>query len=84
MGWGRQSPEHIPNGRRGVAQLPPDLVGDGGRIIRRGQPSGLRSVGHAARMGGHVGHGRRVTCGAGRGYCGRVDDLPSRGVRPGR
>jgi hypothetical protein len=67
-----------------VAQLPPDLVRDGGWIMRRGQPGGLRRVGYAARMGCHVGHGRRVTCGPGSGYCGPVADLPSRRVRPGR
>ena len=82
-GWGRQSPDHIPHGRRGVAQLPADLVGDCGWIMRGGQPCGLRSVGNAACMGRHVGHGRRVTCCAGCGYCGRVDHLPSRRVCPG-
>ncbi len=47
-------------------------------IMGRGQPGGLRGVGCCApRMGGHVGHARRLTCGPGRGYCGRVADLPS-------
>jgi hypothetical protein len=35
-------------------------------------------------MGRHVRHARRVTCGPGRGYRGRVPDLPSRRVCPGR
>jgi len=35
-------------------------------------------------MGRHVGHARRLTRGPGRGDCGRVADLPSRRVRPGR
>jgi hypothetical protein len=67
-----------------VALLPPDLVSHGGRIIGRGQPGRLRGVGCcAARMGRHVGHTRRLTCGPGRGNCGRVADLPSRRVGPG-
>jgi hypothetical protein len=68
-----------------MAQRPPDLVGGGGRVIGRGQPGGHGGVGWcAARMGCHVGHPRRMTCGPGRGDRRRMADLPSRRVRLGR
>jgi hypothetical protein len=67
-----------------VVLLPPDLVGDGGRIMARGQPGGLRGVrGCAAGMGRHVGHAGRLTCGPRRGNGSWVADIPSRCVRPG-
>jgi hypothetical protein len=34
-------------------------------------------------MGRHVGCARSLTCGSGRGYCGRVAGLPSRRLGPG-
>jgi len=82
--WGRQSPEHGQNGWRGITKLPPDLVGDSGRIMRRAQPNGLRSIGNAARMGRHVGDGRSVTCRPSRGRqrSGRQSPEPPREPGP--
>jgi hypothetical protein len=67
-----------------MALLPADLVGDSGRIIGRGQSGGFRGVGcRAARVGRHVGHASRLTCGPGPGDGSRIGDAPSRRMRPG-
>jgi hypothetical protein len=38
---GRQSPQDSPDGWRGVTLLPPDLVGNGGRIMGAASPVAL-------------------------------------------
>jgi len=68
-----------------VDLLPLNLVGDGARIMGRGQPGGLRGVlCCAACMGRHMGNACSLACGPGRCYCRRVTDLASRRVRLGR
>ncbi|MDF2734775.1 MAG: hypothetical protein K0S97_1398 [Chloroflexota bacterium] len=63
-----------------MALLPPSLVGDGVRVAGRGQAGGDRGVRHAPCVGRHVRHGGGMTRRPSSGRCGRLADLPRRGV----
>ncbi len=83
-GGGGSFLQDLPNRRRGVVKLPAGLVGDGGRIVRRGQTDGLDGIGDAACMGRHVGGRCRMAGRSGRSDRSRVAHIPSRRVRRDR